>query len=191
MNFQPLTEQLCVRYLEDGMITAQNVADRVASVQDRLRVFRGSLADGKAHPTDEIVPDHSIVEIADFGQSYFLDGLCDVTFVFSSKINHLLVRKCSSVQLDLVGGTISGIDVLQGTNVMIASRYHNSTNLEEVDGSQLQGLVDEASVISISHSNDVSMNGNQLPINMFLSVVLTLEATRPRVNSGAETTLLL
>lgn len=172
MNFT--SEEVCIQYIDESILTARQVATSVSSTQQALQVYRGSKAVGLTHPTDHTVPDGNMLVIKETGKSFFLDGLVKCVLIFPDKINNLLVRDCDSVTVHLLGGTISGIHVLYGTNITISTSKHNWTSLECVGGSDLKGEMDSTSRVNVDGSMDVSMNGELLPVNPFISASFTL-----------------
>lgn len=172
IHFTP--EEVCIQYIDESTLTARQVADSVSNTQQALQVYRGSRATGISHPNDHLVPDGQMVAIRETGKSYFLDGLVNSVLIFPEKINHLLVRNCESVIVHLLGGTISGIHVLYGVNITISTSKHNWTSVEYVGGSQLSGELDADSQVHVDGSMDVSMNGEILPVNPFISASFTI-----------------
>ena len=121
-------------------------------------------------------------------RSYVLDGLNRNTIVFKRKINHLMIRDSDDTRIYLNGGTISGIDVLKGSNVSVRTPKHNFTNVEKSHHTQLGGAVDDDTLIHVTHSMDVFVNQKNLGVNPFsqsqLKLVYTTNDDENRIDIG-------
>ncbi len=108
-------------------------------------------------------------------RSYCLYGLNSNIVVFKSKVNHILIRKCYDTKIYLNGGTISGIDILKGSNVSVRTPKHNFTNIEHSSDTHLGGSIDDDTLIYIEGSVGVFVNCKDMNINPFSSSQLKLE----------------
>nr|QBK91636.1 MAG: adenylate cyclase associated protein [Pithovirus LCPAC302] len=121
-------------------------------------------------------------------RSYCLYGLSKSTIVFKKKINHLLIRDCDDVKIYLNGGTISGIDILKGSNVSVRTPKHNFTNVEHSNLTHLNGTLDDDTLIHITRSMDVFINRENMNINPFsqsqLKLVYKTDDNEERIDIG-------
>jgi hypothetical protein len=105
--------------------------------------------------------------------SIILSGLSKNTVVICNKINHLLLRCCSDVNIYLKKGTVSGLDILKCHQILVKMPYHNYTNIEHGENIHLLADTDQSSQLSIDGSLDVTVNGCGLPVNPFVNVIFT------------------
>ena len=121
-------------------------------------------------------------------KSYWLDGLNKNTIVFKSKVNHIMIRGCDDTRIYLNGGTISGIDILKGSNVSVRTPKHNYTNVEISNNTTLGGTIDNNSLIHVTNSMDVIVNHKNLHVNPFikaeLKLVYTTDDNQERLDIG-------
>ena len=119
-------------------------------------------------------------------KSYCLDGLNRNTVVFRTKVNHIMIRGCDDTKIYLNGGTISGIDVLKGSNISVTTPKHNFTNVEISNYTQLKGLLDKNTLIYIINSIDVFVNQKNIGVNPFnqLKLVYKKYDYQERINIG-------
>jgi hypothetical protein len=105
--------------------------------------------------------------------SIILSGLSKNTVVICNKINHLLLRQCSEVNVYLKKGTVSGLDILKCHQIFVKMPYHNYTNIEHGENIHFQADTDTNSQLSINGSIDVTINGSVLPVKPFINVIFT------------------
>ena len=170
MDFLPLDN------VSQDIINAlcNNIAQSILQSQSFLITL---LCDRKAVPHYDPISQQSVMTVdrgeyiqispIDTRYSYFLDGLSDSTIVIASKINHLLIRDCKNIHIDILKGTVSGIDILYGSDIQLTVPMHNMTNLEMVSDCHLHGPMNEDSKVQISNSWYITMNGQNLPAHPF------------------------
>ncbi len=107
--------------------------------------------------------------------SYILDQVKNHRIVFINKFNHLLLRHCENIDLFIVRGVISGIDILKSNNIFVKSFYHNYTSIEYTNNTNINGGVDNNSCVRVLSSQDVSINEHNLLVNPFTSKVFMFD----------------
>lgn len=105
------------------------------------------------------------------GISLIFSGLQGNTVIIHSKVNHVLIRKCENVRLDIKEGTVSGVDILYCKRMFVIMPYHNFTNLEYGEGIYFQAEINEISQLHFTGSLDVKVNGISVPINPFINAM--------------------
>ena len=106
--------------------------------------------------------------------SYCLEGLRNNTVVFKNKINHLMIRNSDDTRVYLNSGTISGIDILKGSNVSVRTSKHNFTNVEQSQVTSLDGEINTDTLIHVTNSIDVIVNEQSINANPFARTQLQL-----------------
>ena len=104
--------------------------------------------------------------------SIILSGLSRNTILVHNKINHILIRRSDNLDLHLINGTVSGIDILYSQSLRLKTPHHNSTNIEFSQTISLDGEITDVSRIHITGSLEIKINGIPIPINPFLNFTL-------------------
>ncbi len=104
------------------------------------------------------------------GKSLLFHGLKGSYITIYTKANKVTVSRCKNVRIHLLGGTVSGLDVIRCENIYIEVPYVNSANLELASSASLVGNMDSHSRITCINCMNVSVNGAQSPANVFRSI---------------------
>lgn len=99
--------------------------------------------------------------------SLILNGLEDNHVVITKKINHIMLRQCQNVTLELQKGTVSGIDILMCKKIILKTLMHNYVQIEYVSEINMFGEADTNSKICVMSSMDVRFENIKLPTNIF------------------------
>jgi hypothetical protein len=185
MEHQELTPELLQEYEDMIYQTAENVNSNAKIAQDYMFTIHGPLSDTRKtflsdffqYPEEEETKAPAGKKIVIYPlnnkHSYMFNGLVGNPITIISKINHLVIRDCKDLVIDIQEGTISGVDILRGNNISIQTTVHNSTNAEYVNKTDLKGKVDSDSRISVRNCWDVHVNEKSVPITPFHSTLVT------------------
>lgn len=189
MDVSHVPSEVLGQYVDSAMLTAQSVNNAAVHSQSLITTVHGpysgcNWSEKMLPPWQEenqylypefFVQDTVPLQIRPRSSecSYLLSGLKGNTVLIHGKINHILLRSCEALSLDIKGGTVSGVDILHSANMLVRLPRHNHTNLEYGEGVHFTGEVDDVSQIHITGSLDVRINGSGLPLNPFMNVVFT------------------
>lgn len=104
------------------------------------------------------------------GKSLLFHGLKGSYITIYTKANKVTISHCKNVRIHLLGGTVSGLDVIRCENIYIEVPYVNSANLELASSASLVGNTDSNSRITCISCMNVSVNGTQSAANIFRSI---------------------
>jgi hypothetical protein len=106
-------------------------------------------------------------------ESVILNGLCGNTVVICNKINHVMLRQCSDVNLYVKKGAISGLDMLGCHRLSISLPILNYVGIEYGENIHFLAETNDDTQIRVKGSMDVTLNRDILPVNPFINVILT------------------
>jgi len=67
--------------------------------------------------------------IIDTSKTIFLSNCSDIKIIFGKKINHIIIDKCNNITIRIMRGLISGIDIINSTNINLIVDNNNIYNL--------------------------------------------------------------
>lgn len=163
---------------------AQNVFDCTIQAQSKICTIHGPFSEQErkeSYPhvysrdlgNDFYIDKKEVLHInpGEDGISLIFSGLQENTIIIHGKVNHVFIRKCENVRLDIKEGTVSGVDILYCKHMFVIMPYHNFTNLEYGEGIYFQAEINEISQLHFTGSLDVKVNGISLPINPFMNAM--------------------
>jgi hypothetical protein len=105
-------------------------------------------------------------------KSYLLNGLVKTKVYFTGKVNHILIRDCHDSHFCIQDGVISGVSILNGTDIVIELPVHNTTSIEQTSKIAINGDVTNESIIYVKSSQEIDLNNVRLPINPFIQGII-------------------
>lgn len=180
--------ELMSQFAHEALTTASNVFEGVARTQGYVYTIHGPLSEHESKDTFSRIDNTSITKennlYTEPGQvvhirpenhttSLVLSGLKDNTIIIHHKINHVLIRRSENINLDIKGGTLSGVDILHCKRMIVKMPYHNFTNIEFGEGICFQAELNDVSQVHITGSLDIKVNGTTIPINPFVNAMFT------------------
>lgn len=103
--------------------------------------------------------------------SIILSGIVNNTVIIYGKVNHILMRRCENIHLDIKKGTISGVDILNCKRMMIVMPHHNFTNIEYGEKIHFQAEITDTSQLHFTGSINIKINNISIPINPFTNMI--------------------
>jgi len=187
-------ESIPTKLVEEYSMFAENVFKCTTQTQKNIYVIHGPYSDhGNKEYCPRIdenyaeneyyVPSNTVntnqkkelihIHFASTIGSIILNGLQNNTIIICNKVNHILMRLCSNINVYIKKGTVSGVDILKCQNSFIKMPSHNYTNVEYGDNIHFQANMNNISQVSVIGSIDITSNGISLPVNPFVNVVIT------------------
>lgn len=184
IQFDNVPLEVMAQHESQAAITANNVFQCATQTQNHVYTLHGPGSEHESKesfphvnnnhlghdcyvPTGEVVHLHPPIR----GMSIVFSGLSNNTIIIHAKVNHILIRRSSDVNIDIKEGTVSGIDIIHCRRILVKMPYHNFTNLEYGENIHFQAQISNISQLHITGSLDVKINGNSVPINPFINAI--------------------
>lgn len=105
-------------------------------------------------------------------QSYIFNGLEKTKLCIHGKVNNVLIRDCDHLEITLLESTISGVTILKSKGVTLNLPIQNTTAIEESSNSVIIGQITNDTLIYVTSSLDVIINGCDLGIHPFIQGII-------------------
>lgn len=99
--------------------------------------------------------------------SFFFNGMNGNTIKIDKRCNHILMRDCHDVKIELEEVNISGIDIIKSRNIYLKIPLYEFTNIEYTSDVELFGLMKQNSQIIVRNSQQIYFENVRLPVHMF------------------------
>ena len=151
---------------------AKNALGRHVHIHTRKEGLRANCCVGNIG-NDFFISRKEILHIkpAEEGLSLILSGLHDNIVIIHGKVNHVLIRHCNNIRVDIKQGTITGVDIIHCKRMNVIMPYHNFTNVEFGQGISFHAELNDISQLHFTGSLDVKVNGAIIPIHPFLNAM--------------------
>lgn len=195
METHLLSTSIIEQYSELIQNIAKNIVDNVVASQRNVYVFHGDasedkrllnlpkISDGIFENVSEYLVDTTNILLLSCKQtdSLIFNGILNGNVKVESKINHCLFRKCSSLHVDFNSSPISGVDILQSSDVFLDIPHEKSVNIEYSDNILMSNENNKDFHLSVLSSTNVFINAQRLPVGFFTNSIFTndLQTIRP------------
>ena len=117
--------------------------------------------------------------IVDSTKTIFLSNCSDIRIIFGKKINHIVIEKCNNIVIRIMRGLISGIDIINSTNINLVVDDDNIYNLNCGKSDNCECLIKkkiaETTLLSTIDCHNISLSVND-PENMSNIIFKTNES---------------
>lgn len=174
-TFTPLSEDQIMEFSE----TAEKIAEQVAKNSLECTANRNNIVGPYASYGEQkhglyINKGSREALVAELNKSsYIFNGLDSNKIRIEGKVNNILIRDCRYCQFDIPDGAISGVTILKGNHVVVNLPLQNTTALEQTYDTVISGEVTADTVIYVTASMDIIINGENLRIHPFVQGVFT------------------
>jgi hypothetical protein len=186
MSFQEISDEEIASLVQ----TAEKIAEQVAknsleSTSHRINVVGPHASSGEQKNGIFIDKGENRVFVVNSNkESYIFNGLDNATIRImgqsktlthgqSGKINHVLIRDCCHVRIQIDDGVISGVTIINGKKILVDLPIQNTTFIEQTSEATVRGQVTQDTIIYIAASQEIFINNENLHIHPFVQGIFT------------------